>query len=65
MAARRWGARLTVSGPRRHALLSQLRAHSEQERVRAGTQPAHFVEAQAEQELWQELRDHALRSTGR
>jgi hypothetical protein len=33
-------------------------AHPEQERERAGAPPAHFVEAQAEQELWQELRDH-------
>jgi hypothetical protein len=32
--------------------------HPEQERERAGAPPAHFVEAQAEQELWQELRDH-------
>jgi hypothetical protein len=29
-----------------------------QERERAGAPPAHFVEAQAEQGLWQELRDH-------
>jgi hypothetical protein len=34
-------------------------AHPEQERARAGTPPAHFVKAQAEQELWQELRDHS------
>jgi hypothetical protein len=33
-------------------------AHPERERERAGAPPAHFVEAQAEQELWQELRDH-------
>jgi hypothetical protein len=33
-------------------------AHLEQERERADVPPAHFVEAQAEQELWQELRDH-------
>jgi hypothetical protein len=33
-------------------------AHPEQERERAGAPPAHFVEAQAEHELWQELRDH-------
>jgi hypothetical protein len=33
-------------------------AHPEQERERAGAPPAHFIEAQAEQELWQELRDH-------
>jgi hypothetical protein len=32
-------------------------AHPEQERERAGAPPAHFVEAQVEQELWQELRD--------
>jgi hypothetical protein len=30
----------------------------EQERERAGAPPAHFIEAQAEQVLWQELRDH-------
>jgi hypothetical protein len=30
----------------------------EQERERTGAPPSHFVEAQAEQELWQELRDH-------
>jgi hypothetical protein len=30
----------------------------EQERGRADTPLAHFVEAQAEQGLWQELRDH-------
>jgi hypothetical protein len=30
----------------------------EQERERAGAPPAHFVEAQAEQGLWQELCDH-------
>jgi hypothetical protein len=28
------------------------------ERERAGALPVHFVEAQAEQELWQELHDH-------
>jgi hypothetical protein len=33
-------------------------AHPEQKRERAGGPPPHFVEAQAEQELWQELRDH-------
>jgi hypothetical protein len=33
-------------------------AHPEQERELAGAPPAHFVEAQAEQELWQELCDH-------
>jgi hypothetical protein len=33
-------------------------AHSEKERERAGTPSSHFVEAQAEQELWQELHDH-------
>jgi hypothetical protein len=33
-------------------------AHPERERQRADAPPAHFVEAQAEQELWQELRDH-------
>jgi hypothetical protein len=33
-------------------------AHPEQERERTGAPPAHFIEAQAEQELWQELRDH-------
>jgi hypothetical protein len=32
--------------------------HPEREGERAGAPPAHFVEAQAEQELWQELRDH-------
>jgi hypothetical protein len=32
--------------------------HPEQERERANTPPAHFAEAQAVQELWQELRDH-------
>jgi hypothetical protein len=32
--------------------------HPEQKRERAGAPPAHFAEAQAEQELWQELRDH-------
>jgi DNA repair exonuclease SbcCD ATPase subunit len=35
-----------------------LAARLEQERERAGAPPAHFVEAQAEQGLWQELRDH-------
>jgi hypothetical protein len=33
-------------------------AHPEQELEHAGAPPAHFVEVQAEQELWQELRDH-------
>jgi hypothetical protein len=33
-------------------------AHPERERDRAGALPVHFVEAQAEQELWQELHDH-------
>jgi hypothetical protein len=33
-------------------------AHPEQERERVGAPPAHFVEAQVEQELWQELCDH-------
>jgi hypothetical protein len=32
-------------------------AHPEQERERTGAPPAHFIEAQTEQELWQELRD--------
>jgi hypothetical protein len=32
--------------------------HPEQEREHAGAPPAHFVEAQAERELWPELRDH-------
>jgi hypothetical protein len=31
----------------------------EQERERVSTPPAHFSEAQAEQALWQEFRDHA------
>jgi hypothetical protein len=31
----------------------------EQERERAGAPLAHFVEAQTEQGLWQELRDHS------
>jgi hypothetical protein len=30
----------------------------EQEREHADAPPAHFVDAQAEQGLWQELRDH-------
>jgi hypothetical protein len=30
----------------------------EQEREHADAQPTHFIEAQAEQGLWQELRDH-------
>jgi hypothetical protein len=30
----------------------------EQEREHTDTPPAHFIEAQAEQGLWQELRDH-------
>jgi hypothetical protein len=33
-------------------------SHPEQKRERAGAPPSHFVEAQAEQELWQELRNH-------
>jgi hypothetical protein len=33
-------------------------ASPEQEQEHADTPPAHFVEAQAEQGLWQELRDH-------
>jgi hypothetical protein len=33
-------------------------AHPEQEWERVDAAPAHFAEAQAEQELWQELRDH-------
>jgi hypothetical protein len=32
--------------------------HPEQEQEHTGAPPSHFVEAQAEQELWQELRDH-------
>jgi hypothetical protein len=35
-----------------------LAARLEQEREHADAPPAHFVEAQAEQQLWQELRDH-------
>jgi hypothetical protein len=31
----------------------------EQERERAVTPPPHFADAQAEQELWQEFRDHS------
>jgi hypothetical protein len=33
-------------------------AHPEQERERADAPAPHFVEAQTEQELWQELRNH-------
>jgi hypothetical protein len=33
-------------------------AHPEQEQGRASLQPTHFDEAQAEQVLWQEFRDH-------
>jgi hypothetical protein len=33
-------------------------AHPEHEQEHAGAPPAHFVEAQDEQELWQELHDH-------
>jgi hypothetical protein len=33
-------------------------AHPEQERERASAPPVHFSEAQAEQALWQEFRDH-------
>jgi hypothetical protein len=33
-------------------------AHPEQEREHVSTPPAHFSEAQAEQALWQEFRDH-------
>jgi hypothetical protein len=33
--------------------------HLEQERERTGAPPAYFIEAQAEQELWQELHDHS------
>jgi hypothetical protein len=33
-------------------------AHPEQERGHAGAPPAHFDEAQAEQALWKEFRDH-------
>jgi hypothetical protein len=35
-----------------------LAARLEQEREDADAPPAHFIEAQAEQGLWQELRDH-------
>jgi hypothetical protein len=34
-------------------------AHPEQERGHTGVPPAHFDEAQAEQALWQEFRDHS------
>jgi hypothetical protein len=34
-------------------------ARPEQEREHADAPPAHFVDAQAEQGLWQELRDHS------
>jgi hypothetical protein len=37
----------------------------EQEREHVDAPPAHFVEAQAEQGLWQELLTTAPRSTGR
>jgi hypothetical protein len=33
-------------------------SHLERERKRASAPPAHFNEAQAEQVLWQEFRDH-------
>jgi hypothetical protein len=33
-------------------------AHPEQERERIDAPPAHFADAQAEQALWQEFRDH-------
>jgi hypothetical protein len=33
-------------------------ASPERERERVSASPAHFTEAQAEQELWEELRDH-------
>jgi hypothetical protein len=40
-----------------HAAL-RTTAHQEQERERVSVPPTHFSEAQAEQALWQEFRDH-------
>jgi hypothetical protein len=45
-----------------HAALPASGGHAaspERERERVDMPPAHFAEAQAEQELWQELRDHS------
>jgi hypothetical protein len=51
-----------LGGPADGAGASSLHAgpatHPGQDRECVGAPPAHFVEAQAEQGLWQELRDH-------
>jgi hypothetical protein len=61
MAAWWLGARGTAPRPRRLAPTSRPRVVSR--RARSGGRervdaPPHFAEAQAEQELWEELRDH-------
>jgi hypothetical protein len=50
----------TLGGPVDGARASSSHAGhaAHQERENAGAPPSHFVEAQAEQGLWQELRDH-------
>jgi hypothetical protein len=56
-----WGAADGAGASSSHAALPTSggpAARLEQERERAGAPPAHFVEAQAEQGLWQELYDH-------
>jgi hypothetical protein len=61
MAVRCWGAQLTAGASSARAALPTSGGSAvrpEQERERAGAPPTHFVEAQAEQGLWQELCDH-------
>jgi hypothetical protein len=53
--AQRWGAQRTAGASSSRVGPA---AHPKQEREHAGASPAHFVDAQAEQGLWQELRDH-------
>jgi hypothetical protein len=58
---RRWDGHMVAGGPRHGAEASLSRAGppaSGEERVDAPPPPPHFADAQEEQQLWEELRDH-------
>jgi hypothetical protein len=74
---RRWDGHMVAGGSRHGAEASSSRAGRPapsdpavslgrgQERVDAPPPPPHFADAQEEQQLWEELRGHGARSTGR
>jgi hypothetical protein len=71
---RRWDGRMVARRPRYGAEASSSRvglpasggpaASPEQGQERVDAPPPHFADAQAEQELWEELRDHGASLNG-